>query len=58
MPYLRSPISKDPMNEIRLEDLAESIFEQMSESFKELTPAEENLIYECACEEAVNQLRN
>ena len=58
MPYLRSPISKDPMNENRLEDLAESIFEQMSESFKELTPAEENLIYECACEEAVNQLRN
>ena len=46
------------MNEIRLEDLAESIFEKMSESFKELTPAEENFIYECACEEAVNQLRN
>jgi len=46
------------MNEIRLEELAETIFEQMSESFKELTPAEENLIYECACEEAVNQLRN
>ena len=44
------------MNEIRLEDLAETIFEHMMESFKDLTPSEEKLVYECACDEAVNQI--
>ena len=44
------------MNEIRLENLAETIFEHMMESFKDLTPSEENLVYECACDEAVNQI--
>tara|TARA_B100001250_G_scaffold35334_1_gene28443 strand:+ start:567 stop:743 length:177 start_codon:yes stop_codon:yes gene_type:complete len=55
MPYLRSPINKDPMNELRLEDLAETIFEHMMESFKDLTPSEENLVYECALDAAVIQ---
>ena len=55
MVCLRSPIKKDLMNETRLEDLAETIFEQMMESFKDLTPSEENLVYECACDEAVKQ---
>jgi len=52
---LRSPIKKDLMNESRLEDLAETIFEQMLESFKDLTPSEENLVYQCACDEAIKQ---
>ena len=43
------------MNEIRLEELAETIFEHMMESFKDLTPSEEKLVYECACDEAVSQ---
>ena len=55
MAYLRSPINKDPMNELRLEDLAETIFEHMMESFKDLTPSEENLVYECALDAAVIQ---
>ena len=55
MTYLRSSINKDPMNETRLEDLAETIFEHMMESFKDLTPSEENLVYECALDAAVIQ---
>ena len=43
------------MNEIRLEELAETIFEHMMESFKDLTPSEEQLVYECACDQAVSQ---
>jgi len=43
------------MNELRLEELAETIFEQMMESFKDLTPSEQQLVYECACDEAVSQ---
>ena len=53
---LRSPIKKDLMNESRLEDLAERIFEEMVLSFKDLTPSDEKIIYECACEEAFNQV--
>jgi len=52
---LRSPIKKDLMNESRLEDLAETIFEHMMESFKDLTPSEEQLVYECALDAAVIQ---
>ena len=55
MPYCKSPINQRPMNENRLEELAETIFEQMMESFKDLTPSEEKLVYECACDEAVSQ---
>ncbi len=55
MVCLRSPIKKDLMNESRLEDLAETIFEQMMESFKDLTPSEVELVYGCACDEAVKQ---
>ena len=55
MPYYKSPINQRPMNEIRLEDLAETIFEQMMESFKDLTPSEEKLVYECALDAAVIQ---
>ena len=55
MPYYESPINQRPMNEIRLEELAETIFEHMMESFKDLTPSEEQLVYECACDEAFNQ---
>ena len=43
------------MNEIRLEELAETIFEHMMESFKDLTPSEEQLVYECALDAAVIQ---
>ena len=52
---LRSPIKKDLMNESRLEDLAETIFEHMMESFKDLTPSEEQIVYDCACDEAILQ---
>jgi len=55
MPYYKSPINQRLMNEIRLEDLAETIFEHMMESFKDLTPSEEQLVYECACDQAINQ---
>ena len=55
MAYLRSPINKDPMNELRLEDLAETIFETMMESFKDLNPSEEQIVYDCACDEAILQ---
>jgi len=55
MPYCKSPIKKDLMNESRLEDLAETIFEHMMESFKDLTPSEEQLVYECALDAAVIQ---
>ena len=55
MVCLRSPIKKDLMNESRLEDLAETIYEHMMESFKDLTPSEENLVYECALDAAVLQ---
>ena len=40
----------------RVEDLAETIFEHMMESFKDLTSAEETLVYECACDEAVKRV--
>ncbi len=43
------------MNELRLEDLAETIFEHMMESFKDLTPSEEHIVYECALDAAVIQ---
>ena len=43
------------MNETRLEDLAETIFETMMESFKDLTPSEEQIVYDCACDEAILQ---
>tara|TARA_B100000287_G_scaffold25294_1_gene24451 strand:- start:797 stop:970 length:174 start_codon:yes stop_codon:yes gene_type:complete len=56
MPYYKSPINQRPMNEIRLEELAETIFEHMMESFKDLTPSEEQLVYECACAEATSQI--
>ena len=52
---LKESNQKRPMNESRLEDLAETIFEQMLESFKDLTPSEENLVYQCACDEAIKQ---
>ena len=55
MVCLRSPIKKDLMNESRLEDLAETIFEHMMESFKDLTPSEEQIVYDCACDEAILQ---
>jgi|TARA_B100000427_G_C14943562_1_gene349173 hypothetical protein len=44
------------MNESRLEDLAETIFEHMMESFKDLTPSEVELVYGCACDEAVKRV--
>ena len=55
---LKQSNQKRPMNEIRLEELAETIFEQMLESFKDLTPSEEQLVYECACEEAFHQVNS
>ena len=36
-----------------LETLAESIFEEIVKSFKDLTPSEEQIVYDCACEEAI-----
>ena len=42
-------------NESVLETLAETIFEDMVKSFKDLTPSDEQIIYECACDEAIKQ---
>ena len=42
-------------NETVLETLAETIFEDMIKSFKDLTPSEEQIVYECACDEAIKQ---
>ena len=42
-------------NETVLETLAETIFEEMVKSFKDLTPSEEQIVYDCACEEAIKQ---
>ncbi len=42
-------------NETVLETLAETIFEDMIKSFKDLTPAEEQIVYDCACDEAIKQ---
>ena len=42
-------------NESVLETLAETIFEEMVKSFKDLTPSDEQIIYECACDEAIKQ---
>ena len=42
-------------NETVLETLAETIFEDMVKSFKDLTPSEEQIVYDCACEEAIKQ---
>ena len=42
-------------NETVLETLAETIFEEMVKSFKDLTPSEEQIVYQCACEEAIKQ---
>ena len=42
-------------NETVLETLAETIFEEMVKSFKDLTPSDEQIIYECACDEAIKQ---
>ena len=53
---LKESNQKRPMNELRIEDLAERIFEEMVLSFKDLTPSDEKIIYECACEEAFNQV--
>ena len=43
------------MNELRLDDLAETIFEHMMEWFKDLTTSEEHIVYECALDAAVLQ---
>ena len=43
-------------NEIHLENLAESIFEDMMKSFKDLTRAEEKLVYDLACDIAKIQM--
>ena len=43
-------------NEIYLENLAETIFEDMMKSFKDLTRAEEKLVYDFACDLTQNQL--
>ncbi len=41
------------MSETYLEDLAEAIFDQIvTENFKDLTRAEEALVYEIACDRA------
>jgi hypothetical protein len=53
---LKESNQQRPMNELRIEDLAERIFEEMVLSFKDLTPSDEQIIYECACEEAFNQV--
>ena len=42
-------------NETVLETLAETIFEDMLKSFKDLAPWEEHIVYECACDEAIKQ---
>ena len=43
-------------NEIYLENLAETIFDDMMKSFKDLTRAEEKLVYDLACDLALKQL--
>ena len=43
-------------NEMILETRAEEIFEDMMKSFKDLTRAEEKLVYDLACDLAQNQL--
>ena len=45
-----------PQNEIHLENLAESIFDDMMKSFKDLTRSEEKLVYDLACDLAVRQM--
>ena len=42
-------------NQTGLETLAETIFEEMIKSFKDLTPSEEQIVYDCACDEAIKQ---
>ena len=42
-------------NETVHETLAETIFDEMVKSFKDLTPSDEQIIYECACDEAIKQ---
>ena len=44
-----------PQNEIYLENLAETIFDDMMKSFKDLTRAEEKLVYDLACDLALKQ---
>ncbi len=43
-------------NEIYLEDLTETIFEDLMRSFKELTPADEAVVWEVAAEKAKKSL--
>ena len=43
-------------NELALETRAEEIFEDMMKSFKDLTRAEEKLVYDLACDLALKQL--
>jgi hypothetical protein len=43
-------------NEIVLETRAEEIFEDMMKSFKDLTRAEEKLVYDLACDIAKIQM--
>ena len=43
-------------NEIYLENLAETIFDDMMKSFKDLTRAEEKLVYDLACDIAKIQM--
>ena len=43
-------------NEVYLENLAETIFDDMMKSFKDLTRAEEKLVYDLACDLALKQL--
>ena len=43
-------------NELALENLAETIFEDMMKSFKDLTRSEEKLVYDLACDLAVRQM--
>ena len=43
-------------NELALENLAESIFEDMMKSFKDLTRSEEKMVYDLACDLAVRQM--
>ena len=42
-------------NEIYLENLAETIFDDMMKSFKNVTRAEEKLVYDLACDLALKQ---
>jgi hypothetical protein len=43
-------------NEIHLENLAEQFFEDMMKSFKDLTRAEEKLVYDLACDLALHEM--